>query len=83
LGIATDREFIDVSAPNRRRTCRLAGKVIKVKDNKQQTKSVCPAETDADIKLQPKITTSFRFIFRYLYKGTTIITFSIFSSFFL
>jgi len=33
-------------------------KVIKVKDNKQKPKDACPAETDADSELQPKITTS-------------------------
>jgi len=33
-------------------------KVIKVKDNKQKPKDACPAETEADSELQPKITTS-------------------------
>jgi len=31
-------------------------KDIKVKDNKQKSKDACPAETDADSDLQPKIT---------------------------
>jgi hypothetical protein len=33
-------------------------KVIKVKDNKQKPKGACPAQTEADSELQPKITTS-------------------------
>jgi len=33
-------------------------KDIKVKDNKQKPKDACPAQTEADIELQPKITTS-------------------------
>jgi hypothetical protein len=61
-------------------------KDIKVKDNKQKPKDACPAETDADSDLQPKITTSspaFRFVFQYLYKYTTIITTFLFCYFFL
>ena len=33
-------------------------KDIKVEDNKQKTKDACPAETEADSELMPKITTS-------------------------
>jgi len=33
-------------------------KDIKVKDNKQKPKDACPAGTEADSELQPKITTS-------------------------
>jgi len=33
-------------------------KDIKAKDNKQKFSDVCPAETEADTELQPKITTS-------------------------
>jgi len=33
-------------------------KVIKVKDNKHKPKGACPAGTEADSELQPKITTS-------------------------
>jgi len=33
-------------------------KVIKVKDYKQKPKGACPAETEADRELQPKLTTS-------------------------
>jgi len=33
-------------------------KDIKVKDNKQKPKGACPAQTEADRELQPKITTS-------------------------
>jgi hypothetical protein len=33
-------------------------KDIKVKDNKQKPKGACPAGTDAESELQPKITTS-------------------------
>jgi len=33
-------------------------KDIKVKDNKQKPKDACPAQTDADSELQPKIRTS-------------------------
>jgi len=36
----------------------LLNKDIKVKDNKQKPKDACHAETEADIELQPKITTS-------------------------
>ena len=32
--------------------------VIKVKDYKQKPKGACPAQTEADRELQPKITTS-------------------------
>jgi len=33
-------------------------KDIKVKDSKQKLKDACPAQTEADSLLQPKITTS-------------------------
>jgi len=33
-------------------------KDIKVKDNKQKPNDACPAQTDADSELQPKITPS-------------------------
>jgi len=33
-------------------------KDIKVKDNKQKPKGVCPAQTEVDSEPQPKITTS-------------------------
>jgi len=33
-------------------------KDIKVKDNKQKPSKACPAQTEADKELQPKITTS-------------------------
>ena len=36
----------------------LMNKDIKVKDNKQKSKDACPAQTEADSELQPKITTS-------------------------
>jgi len=36
----------------------LLNKDIKVKDYKQKPKGVCPAETEADRELQPKIATS-------------------------
>jgi len=36
----------------------LLNKDIKVKDDKQKPNDACPAETDADSELQPKITTS-------------------------
>jgi len=35
----------------------LMNKVIKVKDNKQKPNDACPAQTEADSDLQPKITT--------------------------
>jgi len=34
-------------------------KDIKVKDNKQKFSDVCPARTEADSELQPKITMSY------------------------
>jgi len=36
----------------------MLNKVIKVKDNKQKPKDACPAQTEAESELQPKITTS-------------------------
>jgi len=36
----------------------MMNKDIKVEDNKQKPKDACPAQTEADSELQPKITTS-------------------------
>jgi len=49
-------------------------KDIKVKDKKQKPNKACPAQTEADSELQPKITTSSpafanTFVGRWLFRG--------------